>query len=97
MKKKTPRAGPAQKSPLLPREILEIAERRELLITGVLGIEDYRTDNVRIRTSKGIVEAYGASVTLCWAGEKRLLLRGRFEGLRFEDRPPKKGGYRSCH
>ncbi len=83
-------------APVLPKETLEIAERRELLISGVLGIEDYHTENVRIKTAKGIVEAYGTSVSLCWAGENRLLLRGYFEGLRFENRPNQKGGCRPC-
>lgn len=95
--KKIPRVTPpVPKAPILPRETLEIAERRELLIAGVLGIEDYHTEKVRIKTSLGIVEAYGSSVSLCWAGEKRLLLRGYFEGLRFENKPQQKGGCRPC-
>lgn len=84
-------------APILPKETLEIAERRELLIAGVIGIEDYHTEKVRIKTTLGIVEAYGSSVSLCWAGEKRLLLRGKFEGLKFEIGPCQKGGYRTCH
>jgi hypothetical protein len=96
MKKNTKAAAPALTSPILPKETLEIAERRELLITGVLGIEDYHTEKVRIKTAKGIVEVCGSAVLLCWAGEKRLLLRGHFETLRFENRPPQKGGCRPC-
>ena len=49
-----------------------------------------------IKTVKGIVEVCGSAVLLCWAGEKRLLLRGHFETLRFENRPPQKGGCRPC-
>ena len=57
--KKIPRVTPpVPKAPILPRETLEIAERRELLIAGVLGIEDYHTEKVRIKTSLGIVEAF---------------------------------------
>ena len=82
--------------PSLPRETIEIAERREFLISGVLGIEDYHTEKVRIKTAKGIVEVYGKTISLCWAGEKRLLLRGYFEGLHFENRPTQKGGCRPC-
>lgn len=78
---------------ILPRETLEIAERRELLLTGVTGIEDYHTENVRFKTCKGIVEVSGTSLTLCWAGEKRLLLCGEIEVLRFENRPTRKGGH----
>lgn len=84
------------KAPILPKETLEIAERREILLAGVLGIDDYHTEKVRVKTTMGIVEAYGSSVSLCWAGEKRLLLRGCFEGLRFENNLPIKGGCRSC-
>jgi len=91
MKKKNRSSPP---SPILPSETIEIAQRRELLITGVLGIEDYRTENVRIKTCGGIVEAYGSSLSLCWAGEKRLLLRGYFDGIKFETNDPRKGGCR---
>ena len=84
------------KASILPKETIEIAERREILLTGVLGIEDYHTEKVRVKTSMGIVEAYGSCVSLCWAGEKRLLLRGHFEGLRFERSIPSKGGCRPC-
>ena len=96
MKKNKQTSSPSLKSPILPRETLEIAERRELLITGVLGIEDYHTEKVRIKTTKGIIEICGSSVLLCWAGEKRLMLRGHFEVLRFENRPPQKGGCIPC-
>lgn len=96
MKKTSHRAAPSPPTPILPKETIEIAERHELLIAGVLGIEDYHTENVRIKTTKGIVEVYGSSVSLCWSGEKRLLLHGYFEGLRFENKPVKKGGIRPC-
>ena len=81
----------APRAPMLPKETLELAERRELLITGVSGIEDYHTEKVRVKTCRGIVEALGTALSLCWAGEKRLLLRGNFTELRFENRPMGKG------
>lgn len=96
MKKISQRTPPAPHSPILPKETIEIAQRRELLIAGVLGIEDYHTENVRIKTAEGIVEVYGSSVSLCWSGEKRLLLRGYFDGVRFETKPVKKGVCRPC-
>ena len=96
MKKPSQNISHVPPAPVLPKETLEIAERRELLISGVIGIEDYHTEKVRIKTAKGIIEVYGSSVSLCWAGENRLLLRGYFEGIRFENRPPQKGGCRSC-
>lgn len=74
------------RAPILSRETLEIAERRELLLTGVTGIEDYHTEKVRLKTCKGIVEVSGTMLTLCWAGEKRLLLCGELEHIRFEER-----------
>ena len=96
MKKSTPINQPSPKASILPKETLEIAERREILLAGVLGIDDYHTEKVRVKTTLGIVEAYGSSVSLCWAGEKRLLLRGHFEGLKFENTVPFKGGCRPC-
>ena len=80
-------------APILPRETLEIAERSELLLTGITGIEEYHTECVRLKTCKGIVEVSGTMLTLCWAGEKRLLLRGELLTIRFESR--KMGGKRN--
>lgn len=97
MKRKIPSSTRVPKPSPVPRETLEISNRCELLLCGVLGIEEYRTEKVRLRTDRGIVEICGSSLTLCWSGEKRLLLRGVLECIRFENRPPKKGGYRSCH
>jgi hypothetical protein len=96
MKKKYHSGASAPKAAILPKETLEIAERKELLISGVLGIEDYHTEKVRIKTAQGIVEAYGTGISLCWSGERRLLLRGYLEGIRFENQTYKKGGYRPC-
>ena len=96
MKKFSQDKQTSPKAPILPKETLEIAERREILLAGVLGIDDYHTEKVRVNTTLGIVEAYGSSVSLCWAGDKRLLLRGHFEGLRFENALPMKGGCRPC-
>ena len=96
MKKFSQDKQTSPKAPILPKETLEIAERREILLAGVLGIDDYHTEKVRVKTTLGIVEAYGSSVSLCWAGEKRLLLRGHFEGLKFENTVPFKGGCRPC-
>jgi hypothetical protein len=96
MKKNSKVKQSLPKASILPKETLEIAERREILLAGVLGIDDYHTEKVRIKTTMGIVEAYGTSVSLCWAGEKRLLLRGYFEGLRFENDLSLKGGCRPC-
>jgi hypothetical protein len=76
-KTKTPRVPP------IPRETAEIADRRELLLCGVTGIEEYCPCRVRIRTSRGSICVSGCSITLCWAGERRLLLKGELEGIEF--------------
>ncbi|MBR5188393.1 MAG: YabP/YqfC family sporulation protein [Clostridia bacterium] len=96
MKKKKFPSHPMPKASPFPQETIEISNRHELLLGGVLGIEEYRTESVRVKTEKGAVSVCGVSLSLCWAGEKRLLLRGHIESLRFENRPPQKGGYRSC-
>lgn len=90
MKKKS-LAPCTPKAPVLPHETIEIAERKEILLTGVLGIEDYHMEKVRIKTVKGFVELQGNSISLCWAGEKRLLLRGNFQTLHFEKKSDEKG------
>ncbi len=96
MKKSKNNTSRVPPTPIIPKETLEIVERREILISGVLGIEDYRTEKVRIKTVKGIVEADGSSLSLIWAGEKRLLLRGYLECIKFETGPISKGGCRPC-
>ena len=96
MKKNYHSVASVPKASILPKETLEIAERKELLVSGVLGIEDYHTEKVRIKTAQGIVEAYGTAISLCWSGERRLLLRGYLEGVRFENKAYQKGGCRPC-
>lgn len=94
-KKKTPIYSIPKSSPI-PNETIEILNRRELLISGVLGIDEYQTEKVCVKTEKGIVAVCGCTLSLCWAGDKRLLLKGSLKDLHFENRPPQKGGYRSC-
>ncbi len=69
--------------PIVPKEILEIVERGQILVSGVTGIDDYCPCLVRIKTAKGILAVTGTALTLCWAGEKRLLLKGRLETVSF--------------
>ena len=66
-----------------PRETVEIADRAELLICGVTGIEDYSTCHIRIRTVRGAVNVSGCMLTLCWAGERKLLLHGELGQIEF--------------
>lgn len=87
IRQKAKRTPPA---PLLPLETLEIAARREVLIDGVCGIAAYSKELIRIRTKCGFVTVSGASLTLCWSGEKRLLLRGHVQTIAFE--PKKRQG-----
>ncbi len=68
---------------VLPRETLELSERGELLLSGVCGIEGYAPDRIRVGTVRGFVVVEGKGLTLCWAGEKRLMIRGRVEHLAF--------------
>lgn len=77
------RACKAPRIPVIPREILEIVERGQILISGVTGIDEYTPFVVRIRTAKGILQISGTALTLCWSGEKRLLLKGCLEQISF--------------
>ena len=72
--------------PMVPKEILEIVERGQILVSGVTGIEEYCPSLVRIKTAKGILAITGSALTLCWAGEKRLLLKGNLESVSFLSR-----------
>lgn len=78
-----PKSCKPPRIPIMPKEILEIVERGQILISGVKGIDDYCPCAVRIRTAKGILEISGTMLTLCWAGEKRLLLKGNLEQICF--------------
>ncbi len=53
------------------------------MLCGVAGIEDYSPCYIRIRTSRGAVGISGCALTLCWAGEKRLLLKGALTQIEF--------------
>ncbi len=69
--------------PILPKEILEIVERGQILLSGVVGIEEYCLSCIRIKTAKGVIAISGECLSLCWAGEKRLLLKGRILNIAF--------------
>lgn len=83
MKKEKKRKPHPPHVPVMPRETMEIAERRELLICGVEGIEEYGNEAVCVKTAKGAVRILGTSLVLCWAGEKKLMLRGEIESISF--------------
>ncbi len=75
-------------TPLLPKETVEIAARRELLVGGVCGIADYSPERIGIRTGEGILAVCGNHLTMCWAGEKRLMLRGQILSVTMEKERP---------
>ena len=70
--------------PVIPRETLEIAERCEMLVTGVTGIDEYSRELIRVKTRNGIVKVCGKGLIMCWAGEKKLMFRGIIEAVFFE-------------
>lgn len=69
--------------PILPRETVEIAERAELLLSGVTGIEEYSRERICVKTGKGTVVIDGKGLLMCWAGEKKLMLRGCIRAVVF--------------
>ena len=78
--------------PILPRESVEIAGRREMLADGVCGIAAYSKECIRIKTKCGIIAITGSALTLCWSGEHRLLLRGNIQNIAFESISKNKNG-----
>lgn len=83
MKIKKEKKLPPPRPALLPKETAEIAERCELLLGGVIGIDEYSDTCVRVKTEKGRLEVAGTSLLMCWAGEKKLMLRGRLLSISF--------------
>ena len=76
------RSAAPRRSPI-PRETAEIVDRGEMMICGVTGIDEYCPCYIRIRTTRGAIGISGCALTLCWAGEKRLLLRGLLTQIEF--------------
>lgn len=83
MKIRKEKRGAPPRPAVLPKETVEIAERREVLLSGVSGIDEYSDTLVRVKTKRGTVEAEGTGLIMCWAGEQKLMLRGGLSVLRF--------------
>lgn len=84
MKIKKTKAERPPRVPLLPHETIEIAERCEMLVTGVLGIDEYSRERIRVKTGEGCLQVAGRGLIMCWAGEKKLMFRGIIETIIFE-------------
>lgn len=83
---KIKKAKPSQppRVPVIPRETIEIAERCEMLVTGVLGIDEYSRETIRVKTKEGCIQVIGKGLIMCWAGEKKLMFRGAIDTVHFE-------------
>ena len=84
MKIKKIKPGQPPRAPVIPRETIEIAERCEMLVTGVLGIDEYSQQSIRVKTKQGLIQVTGRGLIMCWAGEKKLMFRGAIDTVRFE-------------
>lgn len=63
---------------------VEISGRGEVLISGCTGILRFSEDEIGVRTESSPVAVRGAKLTLCWAGEGRLMIKGRVDAVQFE-------------
>lgn len=63
---------------------VEISDRGEVLVSGCTGILRFSEDEIVMRTERSPVAVKGAKLTLCWAGEGRLLIKGRIDAVLFE-------------
>ena len=63
---------------------VEISGRGEVLISGCTGILRFSEDEIGVRTESSPVAVRGAKLTLCWAGEGRLMIKGRIDAVLLE-------------
>ena len=52
------------RAPVIPRETIEIAERCEMLVTGVLGIDEYSQQSIRVKTKQGLIQVTGRGLIM---------------------------------
>lgn len=70
-------------APLSPLAV-EILGRRELLISGCTGILHFSEEKIGVRTKSSSVWVSGASLTLCWAGDGKLMIKGRLDSVEYK-------------
>lgn len=63
---------------------VEISGRSEVLISGCAGITRFSENEIGVRTEGAPVSVKGESLSLCWAGEGRLMIKGRVDAVVFE-------------
>ncbi len=63
-------------SPISPMSV-EILGTRELLISGCTGIIHFSKEKIGVHTKGPSVWVSGDDLTLCWAGDGKLMIKGR--------------------
>ncbi len=63
---------------------MEMVENSRLLICGCVGIAGYSCESVRICTRADDIIICGCGITLCFAGEGKLMIEGCIRSIHFE-------------
>lgn len=64
---------------------MEMVENSRMLICGCVGIAGYTRECVRISTRVHDIVICGADITLCFAGEGKLMIEGCIRSIHFEN------------
>lgn len=70
--------------PAIGKYNMEIVENSRLLICGCVGIADYSRERARICTRTDDIIITGRGLSLCWAGEGKMLISGDLRTVSFE-------------
>lgn len=63
---------------------LEMVENSRLLICGCVGVASYTRECARICTRTDDILIAGCGLSLCWAGDGKLLISGELRTVSFE-------------
>ena len=68
----------------VPPVSAEILGTREILVSGCTGIIHFSDDNIGVRTSGPSVWVSGDGLSLCWAGDGKLMIKGVIRAVEYK-------------
>ncbi|MBS6462632.1 MAG: YabP/YqfC family sporulation protein [Ruminococcus sp.] len=70
--------------PITGKYNIEMVENSRLLICGCVGVASYTRECARICTREDDIIISGCGLSLCWAGEGKMLISGDLRTVTFE-------------
>lgn len=67
----------------LSKTTVEIFEQSRLMISGCIGVTHFSSEEIVILTKSAHVSIFGEGLTLCWAGDGRLMIKGTISCVRY--------------